>query len=80
MLNEINALLEELIIEQRKTLLKEGKRLVPTLIEDDLLQPNDFPMLEVNPSFRYEEGILAGFLSCKAAINALQRENSLQVQ
>lgn len=70
----INELLEELIVQQKKTLLKEGKRFVPTLIEEDLLQPNDFIELEMSPTFRYEEGILAGFLSVKAYINALQRE------
>jgi hypothetical protein len=78
MVDEIKKLLEELILQQRKTLLREGKRVIPTLIEEDLLQPNDFLELEESPTFRYEEGILAGFLSFKAAINALERESFSQ--
>lgn len=59
---------EELITYQRARLLKEGQRLVPNLTTDDILQPNDFPTLERDPEFRYEEGILAGILAAQAAL------------
>jgi hypothetical protein len=59
-----------MIIQQRKALLECGRRLVPHLVDDDLWQPNDFPILESNPVFRYEEGILAGYQSLLAAIRA----------
>ena len=49
-------------------MLKCAKRIVPTIIEDDLLQPNDFPELENNPHFRYEEGVLSGMMSVQAAL------------
>jgi hypothetical protein len=58
----------------KKNIRACGSRLVPHLSFDDLLQPNDFPILETNPEFRYEEGILAGMLSIESAFQALQGE------
>lgn len=60
-------LLDELIENQKKQLLAVAKRIIPHIIEDDLLQPNDFPELEMHPHFRYEEGILAGLYLVKTA-------------
>lgn len=60
-------LLDELIFLQRKKLLECAKEIVPHVIEDDLLQPNDFPLLENHPYFRYEEGVLEGLLTVKMA-------------
>lgn len=64
----LEALLEELIVGQRKALLNQGRRLIPHLTSDDILQPNDFVELEFNPHFRYEEGILTGLLAVQAAV------------
>lgn len=64
------SLLDELIEQQKKTLLKVAQRIVPGVIEDDLLQPNDFPALEFHPHFRYEEGVLAGLQAAKSALLA----------
>ena len=58
---------EELISQQRKRLLCLAQEFIPHIIEDDLLQPNDFPLLENNPYFRYEEGVLEGLLTAKMA-------------
>ena len=33
-----------------------------------LMQPNDFPDLENNPLFRYEEGVLEGLLTARMAL------------
>jgi hypothetical protein len=68
---------QELIDQQKDKLLKAGRRHIPTLTGEDMLQPNDYPELEHNPEFRYEEGILAGLLSMQAAIQALIREEVL---
>lgn len=64
------ALLDERIEQQKKTLLKTAERIMPGIVEDDLLQPNDFPALELHPYFRYEEGVLAGLLEARAALLA----------
>lgn len=66
---KIQKTLEGLISYQRARLLKEGQRLIPNLTTDDILQPNDFPALEHDPEFRYEEGILAGILATQAALS-----------
>lgn len=60
---------EALIEQQRKTLLALARRIVPHITEEDLLQPNDFPELELHPIFRYEEGILAGLQVAKTALH-----------
>lgn len=69
--SKTEALLHEMIDQQRQTLLRCGRQLVPNLVEDDLWQPNDFPVLENNPQFRYEEGILAGYMAVQMALRAL---------
>jgi hypothetical protein len=66
----IDLLIEEMVQWQRKKLLEEGRKIVPTLTPDDVLQPNDFPELENNPEFRYEEGILAGYQSMQVAVRS----------
>ncbi len=63
-------LLEELIVGQKKKLLSTAKRIIPDITEDDLLQPNDFPSLELHPHFRYEEGILDGLQVARMAVLA----------
>ncbi len=66
----IDNLVEELIENQKKALLKCGRRIIPTLTPEDMLQPNDYLELENNPHFRYEEGILAGMQSVQMALRA----------
>ncbi len=70
------ALLDELILGQKKKVLETARRIVPNIIEDDLLQPNDFPELEFHPHFRYEEGILDGLQVARAALLAEKRHGS----
>ncbi len=63
-------LIEELIAMQSDKLLAAAREIMPNATTDDILQPNDFPELELNPLFRYEEGILAGLLMTKTALLA----------
>lgn len=60
--------LDEMIEHQQKVLLALGRHLVPNVTLDDLMQPNDFPILENHPHFRYEEGVLHGLQVAKAAL------------
>jgi hypothetical protein len=76
MSNEALDLTNRLIEGQKKKLLASAKRIVPHVIADDLLQPNDFPALENHPHFRYEEGILDGFQQVRAALMALAQEKN----
>ena len=69
-------LFDELVEEQRKKILTFGRRLIPNLTPDDVLQPNDFPELERDPLFRYEEGVLEGLLTARMAYLAKRSENA----
>ncbi len=65
---------EELILCQRKKLMKLAEKLVGKITEEDLLQPNDFPALESNPIFRYEEGVLEGLMTARMAYLAKMKD------
>lgn len=60
--------IEEMIVHQKSKLLRLANEILPGITEEDLLQPFDYPELEMHPNFRYEEGILHGILSTKAAL------------
>jgi hypothetical protein len=70
----MEALFDELIATQQTKLLAYARQIVPHLTPDDLLQPNDFPELELHPYFRYEEGILEGLMTARMAYLAASRE------
>jgi hypothetical protein len=64
---------DQLVEGQREKLLKFARKIIPTFTTDDLLQPNDFPELENNPLFRYEEGVLEGLLTARMAYLAQKK-------
>lgn len=67
----IKPLIDEMVEQQKVSLLKCGRRIIPTLTPEDVLQPNDYPSLENNPHFRYEEGVLHGIQTLQMALQAL---------
>jgi hypothetical protein len=67
---EIEGLLEELISAQRQRTMALALRIDPTISADDLLQPHDHPKLASHPRFQFEDGMLAGLLSARAAFSA----------
>lgn len=71
---QLEILFEELIGGQHKKLFKMGRQIVPRLTEEDLLQPNDYPELEHNPLFRYEEGVIEGLKTAQMAILSRLKE------
>lgn len=71
---KINALLDEMELLYRKELLVLGRRIIPTLTPEDMLQPNDYLELNQHPEFRYEEGLLAGIQTVQMALRALQKD------
>ncbi len=70
--------IDEMVEKQKALLLELGRRIVPTLTSEDMLQPNDYLELEENPVFRYEEGILAGLLSAQIALKSLERRGTFK--
>ncbi len=76
MKEEILRLLDEICDAQHLKMLKCGRNFVPNLTIEDALQPCDYPQLEVNPHFRYEEGVLEGVQTTRAALlNLFSRES-----
>lgn len=75
--NEIKALANSIIEGQKKKLLDMGRSVIPYLTTEDIMQPNDYPELENNPLFRYEEGILEGMQTLQMAIQAYFKEKRL---
>jgi hypothetical protein len=72
--NDVEILFADLVKYQQEQLLKLGRRIIPKLTPEDVLQPNDYPELENNPHFRYEEGILAGMQSAQIALRAMKNK------
>lgn len=71
----LEALLEEIVEAQKEKVLKCGRQFIPTLTSEDVLQPNDYPLLENNPHFRYEEGVLEGVQTVRSALLAFFEES-----
>lgn len=69
-------LLDEMIALQEEKVFKFAEKIIPNITREDILQPNDFPKLEFNPYFRYEEGILEGLRSAKMGILTQIQDNS----
>lgn len=74
--DKLKALIKELIEGQESKLMKIGREIIPTLTSEDILQPNDYPELENNPLFRYEEGVLEGLKTTQMALNALFQDEA----
>ena len=71
----IENMVNEIVESQRSQLLRLGRRIIPNLTPEDMLQPNDYPELEHDPSFRYEEGFLAGVQSVQMALAAIRKRS-----
>ncbi len=73
-------MLLDMIVLQKKKLMRFATQYVPYITEEDILQPNDFPVLEQHPFFRHEEGVLEGLQSALAAYQAeFKREFKLEL-
>lgn len=75
LLELIEETMNQLVEQQKKELLKCGRRVIPHLTADDMLQPNDFNELEQSPHFRFEEGVLIGIQTTQMAFLALVKEH-----
>lgn len=75
-LERLDRLFAQLIASQRKKVLTEARLRDPSLTDDDIEQPHDFPLLANDPAWQYEDGVLAGFRAAYAAIRAELLENT----
>lgn len=70
MTNVLSEQVQMRIAQQRQKLLECARRIIPHLTADDILQPQDFPELECDPEFRFEEGVLFGMETIEAALRS----------
>ena len=68
--HEVEALMEEMVAQQRGRLVALARRIDPVLSADDLLSPYDFPAIAQDPRFNFEDGVLAGLISARTALRA----------
>jgi len=59
-----------MVVVQRNKLLDYARDIQPGLTFEDILQPQDYPDLDNDPEFRFEEGYLMGLESMLAACRA----------
>lgn len=68
------SVIEQMIKQQRGKVHRIAKELIPSVVGDDLLNPHDFPELEFDPRFNFEDGILSGLVSAQMALRAHFRQ------
>lgn len=61
---------DEMIEMQRAKVARVAQTQLPHLTAEDLLNPQDFPELEVCAHFNFEDGILAGLLQSQMSLRA----------
>lgn len=65
-----DALLTQMIDQQRTKVLRLARQAVPHLSPEDVMNPNDYPELKAHPTFEYEDGLLGGLIAAQMAIRA----------
>lgn len=66
----LDRLFDEMIAHQRKKILNIAREHYPAIGGDDLLNPHDFPKLEADNRFQFEDGLLAGYIAAQMAVRA----------
>ncbi len=61
-------LLQEMINLQRKKLMRLAQELGLNLSGEDILSPQDYPVLAHSARFNFEDGFLAGLLAAQMAL------------
>lgn len=67
---DTDALFESLILHQKERVSKRATSLDPRLTSDDILNPHDFQVLDEDPRFQYEDGMLNGYIAAHIAWRA----------
>jgi hypothetical protein len=71
------ALLEQMISQQRAKVLRIAREAVPNIGPEDVLNPHDFPELKAHPTFEFEDGLLSGLVAAQVALRAEHRSREL---
>ncbi len=63
-------LFDELVRHQQAKVLKIAQLHLPHVTQDDIMNPNDFPVLMADPIFNYEDGLASGLVAAQIAVRA----------
>lgn len=66
----LDALFDDMIQAQRAKVLRIAREILPQLTQDDVLNPHDFPELDQDSRYNFEDGILSGYISAQMAVRA----------
>jgi hypothetical protein len=67
---DLEALLALMIGQQRDKVLAVALDILPHLQPDEIQDPQDYPEVAADTMFNYEDGLLAGLLSVRAALRS----------
>ena len=65
---DMETLLERLIGQQRDKVMTVALDILPHLQPEEIQDPQDYPEVAADTMFNYEDGLLAGLLSVRAAL------------
>jgi hypothetical protein len=71
--DDIEALLETMIVQQRAKVLAIARERCPGATLEDLRNPQDLPDLDDDSRFHFEDGMLSGLISAQFAIRNRRR-------
>lgn len=66
----VEALFDELITSQQNRVNRYARSLIPNLTDEDILQPHDYPALDRDPRFQYEDGQVTAMRSMLLSFRA----------
>ena len=69
-IDEAEALLSGMIEQQRGKVTARARAVMPECTFEDVLNPDGVEPLRADPSFNYEDGILAGLIAAQIALRA----------
>jgi hypothetical protein len=69
-IQDCEALLSGMIDQQRAKVTRRAREIMPGCTFEDVLNPDGVEPLRDDPTFNYEDGILAGLLSAQVALRA----------
>lgn len=68
--DRFEALFEAMIQSQRAKVLRLAREINPQITPDDVLNPHDFPELDQDSQYNFEDGILSGYIAAQMAVRA----------
>jgi hypothetical protein len=70
MIRDADQLLDDMIDQQRAKVIQRARDIRPDCTFEDVMNPDGVPELRSDPSFHYEDGILAGLIAAQIALRA----------